>query len=40
MRMTDFCFLSAGNDTEDPRDGLKAEEKAESNVPAVIIPGT
>ncbi|XP_017326142.1 tissue factor pathway inhibitor a isoform X2 [Ictalurus punctatus] len=26
------------NDTEDPRDGLKAEEKAESNVPAVIIP--
>lgn len=27
-----------GNDTEDPRDDLKAEEKAELNVPAVVIP--
>lgn len=30
---------SAGNDTEEPQEGLKPEEKKESNAPAIIITG-
>lgn len=41
VRVTDFfSFIVAGNDTEEPQDRVKLEEKPESNAPPIIITGT